>query len=439
MALERCLPWCGGRRDDNGIHHFEGRQLRSIPRVLSARPLAVKEAWLQDNRITDLAALAGCGNMELLYCPDNDLAAIDTSAARSWVSLQEVNISANPRLAAIPITASNWQSLKQLYANDLPLLTQLPATAMAAWANLKVLHLNQSGIAGRLPGEVGSLVSLTQVSVCGNPQLSGLPASVGSWVRLEKAFLNDNPLLTSLPEEVGALVALEKLYVNGCGLTRLPNSLGQLGSLEELYAAHNRLKALPASLAALPRLNKLHAPGNRLVCVPRLPPSLELLNLDANAIEAVDPEVPSGVRVLLLLGHRAGPFARRAASYSCSGEGRHRGGRRGHFNSRARPALRRLPAPSRALFPGVGGSAAAHVPAPGPEPARGLPLRRPARVGLPPRRSARAGPARQPRCGARLLAGGHAGSGRARQAVGLWRRRRRSEERRIGGNPASGR
>jgi Leucine-rich repeat (LRR) protein len=161
--------------------------------------------------------------------------------------------------------------------------------------------MNSSGLED-MGEEVAFLVSLAQVSICGNPKLQTLPSAVGRWEKLEKLFLNDNPSLTCLPDTLCSLPLLSKLYVNNCALEHLPTSLGELAALEELYVANNTIAELPLSLASCRSLNKLHAPDNKISALPpALGSALELVNLSRNAITDVPPSLVASMPALKFL------------------------------------------------------------------------------------------------------------------------------------------
>ena len=280
-------PCCPCRKKPlAAVQRLEDRGLACIPRSVLAHAESLSELWLHQNNITEIPpSLAKCGNLELLYINGNNISKLDDEVASQWVKLQELNLSANPAFSDLPLSAKKWKDLRQIYLNDLPLFRSIGPCCLE-WARLKVLHVNKSGLVD-LGQEIGALVSLTQVSICGNPHLKRLPEEIGKWTSLEKLFLNDNGLET-LPKTIGELASLTRLYANNNKLESLPESVGALSQLQELYVADNHLRSLPSGISNCTSLGKLFAPRNQLTSLPQeLPSSLELLNLSSNRVVEV--------------------------------------------------------------------------------------------------------------------------------------------------------
>jgi leucine-rich repeat protein SHOC2 len=128
------------------------------------------------------------------------------------------------------------------------------------------LKLEEFGLTGAVPAEIGRLSALRELDLDGN-ELTSVPAEIGQLTSLEKLYLGDNQL-TSLPAEIGQLTALEELYLEGNQLTSLPAEIGQLASLESLTLDHNQLTSLPAEIGQLASLKHLYLGDNQLTSVP---------------------------------------------------------------------------------------------------------------------------------------------------------------------------
>jgi len=94
------------------------------------------------------------------------------------------------------------------------------------------LLLEDFGLTGAVPAEIGRLSALRDLDLGGN-QLTSLPAEIGRLTSLEGLSLIGNRL-TSVPAEIGQLTALERLYFCDNQLTNAPAEIGQLTSLVEL-------------------------------------------------------------------------------------------------------------------------------------------------------------------------------------------------------------
>ena len=128
------------------------------------------------------------------------------------------------------------------------------------------LDLQEFGLTGAVPAEIGQLTSLRELYLSRN-QLTSLPVEIGRLTSLESSGLGDNQL-TSLPAEIGQLTSLKHLYLAGNQLTSLPPEIGQLTSLEKLWLSGNQLTSLPAEIGQLTSLKLLWLYHTQLTSVP---------------------------------------------------------------------------------------------------------------------------------------------------------------------------
>ena len=128
------------------------------------------------------------------------------------------------------------------------------------------LLLDEFGLTGALPAEIGRLSALRQLDLEHN-QLTSVPAEIGQLASLTRLNLEDNQL-TSVPAEIGQLTSLRELYLNRNQLTSVPADIGQLMSLEVLSLNDNKLTSVPAEIGQLTLLDELDLGGNQLTSVP---------------------------------------------------------------------------------------------------------------------------------------------------------------------------
>ena len=88
------------------------------------------------------------------------------------------------------------------------------------------LSLEDVGLTGAVPAEVGRLTALWELNVSRNA-LTLLPAEIGQLASLVKLSLSENQL-TSVPAEIGQLTSLERLYLGGNQLTSVPAAIREL-------------------------------------------------------------------------------------------------------------------------------------------------------------------------------------------------------------------
>ena len=154
------------------------------------------------------------------------------------------------------------------------------------------LNLEQLGLTGAVPAEIGRLSALTYLNFSIN-QLTSVPAEIGQLAALEQLYLSENQV-TSLPAEMGQLTSLEWLSLSENRLTSLPAEIGQLTSLRELYLIGNRLTSLPAEIGQLTLLEQLGLGGNQLTTVPAeigQLTALRELSLGGNRLTSVPAEI----------------------------------------------------------------------------------------------------------------------------------------------------
>ena len=169
------------------------------------------------------------------------------------------------------------------------------------------LELQDFGLTGAVPAEIGRLSSLRELDLSYN-QLTSLPAEIWQLTALQVLALNDNQL-TSVPAEIGQLTWLERLWLNNNQLTSVPAEIGQLTSLERLSLYDNQLTSLPAEIWQLTSLEELRLSYNKLTS---LPPeiwqltSLRVLSLNDNPLTNLPAEIGqlTSLEELYLMGNK---------------------------------------------------------------------------------------------------------------------------------------
>ena len=154
------------------------------------------------------------------------------------------------------------------------------------------LELEEFGLTGAVPAEIGRLSALRQLSL-GVNQLTSVPAEIGQLTALERLILSRNQL-TSLPAEIWQLTSLVSLDLSDNQLTSLPAEIGQLASLKELWLCGNRFTTLPVEVGRLTSLQGLSLGGNQLTSLPAeiwQLTALTELNLNGNQLTSVSAEI----------------------------------------------------------------------------------------------------------------------------------------------------
>ena len=163
----------------------------------------------------------------------------------------------------VPAEIGQLASLRVL-GLDGNLLTSLPAEIW--WlTSLRVLDLCRNRLTS-VPAEIEQLTSLTVLGLNDN-QLTSLPAEIWWLTSLEGLGLSSNKL-TSVPAEIGQLTSLVELDLDWNEMTSVPAEIGQLTSLKGLYLVGNKLTSVPAEIGQLASLEKLELSNNKLTSVP---------------------------------------------------------------------------------------------------------------------------------------------------------------------------
>jgi len=108
--------------------------------------------------------------------------------------------------------------------------------------NTTVLDLNDSGLTGSIPPEIGNLENLTYLDLTSNDLTGSIPPEIGNLTNLTSLGLGGNNLTGSIPSEIGNLINLTVLYLNNNQLTgEIPESICDLPEDCNFYLSSNQL------------------------------------------------------------------------------------------------------------------------------------------------------------------------------------------------------
>ncbi|CAI8053900.1 LRR receptor-like serine/threonine-protein kinase ERECTA [Geodia barretti] len=133
------------------------------------------------------------------------------------------------------------------------------------------LTLNDLGLNGVIPAELGLLAHLFLLSLSGNDLSGPIPSELGDLGDLAILSLSGNNLNGAIPHELGDIPYLTILDLSSNQLTgEIPPELGKLTDLLELHLDRNQLvDVIPDELAELENLQSLYLAGNDLTgCIP---------------------------------------------------------------------------------------------------------------------------------------------------------------------------
>ena len=149
-------------------------------------------------------------------------------------------------------------------------------SAMSAWDGVTLggtprrvtqLRLENRGLNGNIPAELGNLAGLERLELGSNRLTGSIPSSLGRLTHLTYLELESNRLTGPIPPELGNLAALQTLDLRGSGLSGpIPPELDNLGSLETLDLSSNRNLSGCIPLALYQQLANLDVPERVKAC-----------------------------------------------------------------------------------------------------------------------------------------------------------------------------
>ena len=157
----------------------------------------------------------------------------------------------------------NWES-HEYWGTEAP-VTWWPNIMCDENGHVVSLNLNDPGIKGSLPPEIGNLPYLTSLNM-GGPYVDchftgSLPEEIGNLTNLKRLQMDNCPFEGRLPESLGNLSNLEWLYIARCEKLApgpIPSWIGNLTKLKliQIYG-HNFTGQLPESIGNLTNLEHL--------------------------------------------------------------------------------------------------------------------------------------------------------------------------------------
>ena len=160
---------------------------------------------------------------------------------------------------------SNWIK-NDNWLTDAP-LDAWHGVATDASGRVQALALNENGLTGEIPSELGDLANLEYLSLWTNGLTGEIPSELRGLANLQYLGLSYNGLTGEIPSELGDLANLEELWLGANGLTgEIPSELGDLASLRRLNLGANGLTGeIPPELAKLANLEELDLHSNPLM------------------------------------------------------------------------------------------------------------------------------------------------------------------------------
>ena len=205
-----------------------------------------------------------------------------------------LNLEDNGLVGAIPPELGRLSELRSLYLSVNSLVGQIPPE-LGSLSELTTLRLGRNQLSGDIPSELGNLSNLQTLGLWENQLVGRIPPDLAGMRSLRSLDLQVNRLNGEIPPELASLRNLSSLSLSRNLLSgEIPRELGALVELTWLDIGKNQLSGeIPAELGNLSNLRTLRLWNNRLVG--RIPPELaNLTNLGSLELNNnhLDGEIP---------------------------------------------------------------------------------------------------------------------------------------------------
>ena len=290
------------------------RTLLVLLAVLSAVLLAAGNARAQGTVATDRAAMVALYNATGGANWTNNTNWLTNEALSEWHGLDTdangrvtgLRLENNGLIGEIPAELGDLTNLiaLRLYSNSLS--GEIPVE-LGGLANLEELSLRGNALTGEIPAELGDLTNLIALRLYSNSLSGEIPAALGELANLQELILSRNALTGEIPVELGGLTNLISLRLYSNRLSgEIPMELRGMANLQELDLNENMLTGeIPAALGELANLQVLSLWSNRLSG--EIPvelgglSNLQLLSLWGNALTGEIPAELGGLSQLRVL------------------------------------------------------------------------------------------------------------------------------------------
>lgn len=188
------------------------------------------------------------------------LVAISVAVVVSIGLMRDRNSASNDKVNAVPSPTLSPQLAPTLPENtnatvgETPIITNVTAFGQVWDIATTLIFLEDNGLTGTIPTEVGLLTNLFNFHLRINSLTGPLPSEIGQLQKLNFMNVGGNPGLTgTLPTELGLLTSLKWLGLwDSSYVGTIPTVLGQLTALDVLSLRSNQLSGtIPSELGQL--------------------------------------------------------------------------------------------------------------------------------------------------------------------------------------------
>jgi Leucine-rich repeat (LRR) protein len=145
---------------------------------------------------------------------------------------------------------------------------------------LNILELtNNQRFQGFYSGVLNNLTSSLRKLIIRKSDLQRLPNAIGSLTSLTELTITDSPHLSTLPDTIGDLGNLQVMEFSHCGLTHLPPYMGRLYNLIALDLSYNQIAHVPSHIGNMENLRALDLKYNKIRTLPEEISNLRILEI----------------------------------------------------------------------------------------------------------------------------------------------------------------
>ncbi|KAJ1382641.1 Serine/threonine-protein kinase, active site [Sesbania bispinosa] len=292
---------------DIGRNHFS-KQVPSLEKLQELQFLHLGVNNLGDNSPKDLQFLKSLTNCSKLYMVDiskiNFGGHLPHVIGNLSTNLIELYLGGNHILGKIPVELGNLISLTLLTMEYSGFEGRIPAT-FGKFQKMQQLRLTGNKLSGDIPTIIGNLSQLYHLSLAQNFLEGSIPPSIGNCKMLQYLDLSQNNLKGTIPPEVFSLSSL----TIGLNLSQnllsgnLPDDVGSLKNIGNMDISENHLSGeIPKTIGECTSLEYLYLQGNLFHGI--IPTSLASLkglrhlDLSQNCLSGSIPDVLQNIYVL---------------------------------------------------------------------------------------------------------------------------------------------
>jgi len=252
---------------DISQNHFVG-QVPTLGKLKSLSYLTMSSNNIGDNSTKDLEflkSLANCSKLQTLSLASNNFGgSLPNFIGNLSTTLSYLYIGGNQIHGKIPTELGNLISLILLTMDDNHLEGTIP-TNFKKFQNIQRLELQGNKLSGDIPTFIGNLSQLYYLRLDNNILEGNIPPNIGNCQKLQHLNLSQNNLRGSIPLEIFGISSLTNLLDLSQNILSgsLPKEVGKLKSISWLDVSENHLSGdIPGTIGECISLEYLHLQGN---------------------------------------------------------------------------------------------------------------------------------------------------------------------------------